>query len=205
MPLETRELIHSVSNNFLTEESTSISENLTYLHHDPSMYIKLHHKLDIKKVKKSNWQKLGEKQRKTCSNWQFFLYVPRLIPYASRLFGPTFGGLLDVQMSSRCTFWKGLSVYFPTQVEFFNLASICPSKSPFSQHCFLCVKIGAVRSFFECFLYFLGLKTYPNFLYIGRKAYFFMPNPKMLSFCQLEAPIKNEHQVAWRIEQKTLC
>ena len=26
------------------------------------MYMKLHHKFDIKKVKKSNWQMLGEKQ-----------------------------------------------------------------------------------------------------------------------------------------------
>ena len=46
MPLETRELIHSVSNNFLTDESTYKSENLTYLHHDPSMYMKLHHKFE---------------------------------------------------------------------------------------------------------------------------------------------------------------
>ena len=36
--------------------------NLTYLPHDPSIYIKLHHKFDIKKMKKSNWKKLGEKQ-----------------------------------------------------------------------------------------------------------------------------------------------
>ena len=82
MPLETRELIHLVSNNILTNESTSISENLTYLHHDPSMYIKLHHKFSIKKVKKSNWPKLGEKQSNTWSNWQNFLYAPRLILYA---------------------------------------------------------------------------------------------------------------------------
>lgn len=55
MPLETRELIRSVSNNFLTDESTFLSENLTYLHHDPSIYMKLHHKFYIKKMKNSNW------------------------------------------------------------------------------------------------------------------------------------------------------
>ena len=54
MPLEIRELIHSVSNNPLTDESTSTSQNITYLHHDPSIYIKLHHKFAIRKVKKSN-------------------------------------------------------------------------------------------------------------------------------------------------------
>ena len=151
MPLETRELIHSVSNNFLTYESTSISENLTSLHHDPSMYNELHHKFDIKKVKKPNWKKLGEKHSILGQTGPTFLYVPLLILYASHLFGPNFGGLPDVQILSRCSCWKGLPVYFPTQVEFFNFASICLSKSLFSQHFFLCVKIGAVRSFFECF------------------------------------------------------
>ena len=82
MPLETRELIHSVSNNFLIDESTPTSENLTYLHHDPSMYIKLHHKFDIKKVKKSNWQKLGEKQSIPSQTGPNFLYAPCLILYA---------------------------------------------------------------------------------------------------------------------------
>ena len=62
MPLETRELIHTVSNNILIDESTSISENLTYLHQDPSIYMKLHHNFDIKKEKSQTVKKLDEKQ-----------------------------------------------------------------------------------------------------------------------------------------------
>jgi len=31
-----------------------------------------------------------------------------------------------------------------------------------------------------------------------------MPNPKMMSFCHLEAPSKSERHVVWRIGQKTL-
>jgi len=42
-------------------------------------------------------------------------------------------------------------------------------------------------------------------LAIGEHAYFFMKNPKMLSFSHLEASIKSERQVAWRIGQKILC
>ena len=82
MPLETRELIHSVSNNFLIDESTSISENLTYLHHDPSMYMKLHHKFGNKKMKKLSWKKLGEKQSIPGQTGPNFLYVLHLILYA---------------------------------------------------------------------------------------------------------------------------
>ena len=81
MLLETRELIYSVLNNFLIDESTSISENLTYLHHYPPMYIKLHHNFDINKVKKSNWKKLGEKQSIPSQTGPNFLYAPRLILY----------------------------------------------------------------------------------------------------------------------------
>ena len=62
MPLETRELIPSVANKFLLDESTCMSENLTYLHHDPSIYMKLHHKFDIKKDKSQTVKKLSEKQ-----------------------------------------------------------------------------------------------------------------------------------------------
>ena len=62
MPLETRELIHSVANYFLIDESTSMSENLTQLHQYPSIYIKLHHKFDTKKEKSQFVKELGEKQ-----------------------------------------------------------------------------------------------------------------------------------------------
>ena len=81
MPLKTRELIHLVSNNILTDESTSISENLTYLHHDPSMYIKLNHKIDTNHVKSSNWQNIGEKQSILGQTGPNFLYASRLILY----------------------------------------------------------------------------------------------------------------------------
>lgn len=91
------------------------------------------------------------------------------------------------------------------KVEFLNLASICPSKTEFSQDCFLCVQIGAKRSFLGCFWPFWGLKTCQNFLAIGRHAYFSKKNPKMLIFLHFEASIKSKCQVAERIGQKNLC
>jgi len=43
-----------------------------------------------------------------------------------------FGGLPDVRIGHRIACWKVIWVYFPTQVEFFNLELICPVqiKSP---------------------------------------------------------------------------
>ena len=69
-----------------------------------------------------------------------------------------FGGLPGVQILSKCAYCKFIPIYFSEQVEFFNLASIFPSKTKFSQHCFLCVKIEAVRSFFDVFDLFGGWK-----------------------------------------------
>lgn len=76
MPLETRELIHLVSNNFLKDESTSLSKKLTYLHHDPSIYMKLHHNFDIKKEKSQSIKELGEKQIIVGQTEQNFPYAP---------------------------------------------------------------------------------------------------------------------------------
>ena len=73
------------------------------------------------------------------------------ILYASCQFGADFEALPEVQVAPKCTCWKALPVYFPTQVEFLNLDVICHSKTSISQDFFLCVKIGAVRSFLECF------------------------------------------------------
>ena len=79
-------------------------------------------------------------------------------PCAPCAFPPTFGALPGIQIELTIARWKYLDVYLPTQVEFSNLVSIFPSKSAFSQDCFLCVQKGAVRSFFACFFTFWGLK-----------------------------------------------
>ena len=73
------------------------------------------------------------------------------ILYASCHFGADFEALPEVQIESKIACWKDLPVYFPTLVEFLDLDVIFPSKTSISQDCFLCVKIRAVRSFFECF------------------------------------------------------
>jgi len=44
-----------------------------------------------------------------------------------------FGGLPGVGIGCRIARWKGLRVYFPTQVEFFNLELIWPVKNQISQ------------------------------------------------------------------------
>ena len=56
------------------------------------------------------------------------------------------------QICSKRACWKDLFVYFHEQIKFLNLVSIFPSKSEFSQHCFLCGQKGAERAFFEVFL-----------------------------------------------------
>jgi len=57
-------------------------------------------------------------------------YAPE--PYAPRAFPPVCGALIGIQIELRLACWKYLDVYFPTQVEFSNFVSICPSKSAFS-------------------------------------------------------------------------
>ena len=84
--------------------------------------------------------------------------------YASHHFGADFEAPLEVEIELMIAFWKALPVYFPTQVEFLDLVSICPSKCPISQDYFLCVKIGVVRSFFECFFDHLRAQNFPKFL-----------------------------------------
>ena len=63
----------------------------------------------------------------------------------------SFEALPEVQIEPKIAFWKALPVYFPTQMKFLDLAIICPSKTSFSQDCFLWVQKVAERSFLACF------------------------------------------------------
>ena len=99
---------------------------------------------------------------------------------------------------------ESLPIYLTAQVEFLNLASICPSKSEFSQNFFLCVQKGAERSFLRCFWPFWKLKACQNFLAICGHSYLSMKNREMLIFPQKEVPSKNVRQVAQCIRQKNL-
>ena len=75
--------------------------------------------------------------------------VPEL--YASRALQPTFGALPSIKIKLMIVRWKALDVGYPTQVEFFNLELICPSKISFSQKYFLLVQKVAERWFSWCF------------------------------------------------------
>ena len=70
---------------------------------------------------------------------------------ASRHFEPIFEELPEVQIELMIACWKGLDVYYPTQVEFLDLDVICPSKTAISQDWFLLVQKVAERPFLECF------------------------------------------------------
>ena len=71
--------------------------------------------------------------------------------YAPRYFGTIFGALPEVQIELMIALWNALDVFYPTQVEFFNLDVICPSKTVISQDWFLLVQKVAERPFLECF------------------------------------------------------
>ena len=73
------------------------------------------------------------------------------ILYASRHFGGDFEALSKVEIELMITLWKALDVCYPTQVEFFNLDVIFPSKTAISQDWFLLVQKVAERPFLECF------------------------------------------------------
>ena len=70
---------------------------------------------------------------------------------ASRHFGPIFGELPKVKIELMIACWKALDVFYPTQVEFFNLDVICPSKTIISQDWFLLMQKVAKRPFLEFF------------------------------------------------------
>ena len=70
---------------------------------------------------------------------------------ASHQFGPIFEALPEVQIELMIARWKALSVYYPTQLEFFDLDVIYPFKNSISQDWFLLVQKVAERSFLECF------------------------------------------------------
>ena len=83
-------------------------------------------------------------QVKTVLNWpnwsknrQILLYRSHLWLYRSHLLAALFEGLPEVQIRCRIAHWKGLEVYFPTQLELLNLELIWPSKikSPKTAFC----------------------------------------------------------------------
>ena len=160
--------------------------------------------LTIRKRKVKLWRKLA-KNRVFWPKWAKFLLCAALIPLSISPFCSYFWRPSCAQNFLQVGLLERFAYLLSRTSGIFEFSSICPSKTEFSQHCFLCVKIGAVRSFFGCFWPFWGLKTYQKFLVIGIQAYFFMPNPKMLSFSHLEVSIKSERQVARRIGQKILC
>ena len=59
-----------------------------------------------------------------------------------------FGGLPSVRIGCKIARWKGLWVYFPTQLEFFNLEFICPVKNQISQDWSKCAKWDCLKA--EC-------------------------------------------------------
>ena len=84
-------------------------------------------------------------------NWQFFLCALCQYLFAPCYFGACFGTLAGVQNVAKWACWKPCPVCFLTPLEFLNFVLIFPSKYPFSQDCFLCVKKVAERPFFGCF------------------------------------------------------
>ena len=56
------------------------------------------------------------------------------------IFHEAFGGLPDVKIWHVIARWKDLGVYFPNQVEFFNLEFICLVKNQISQDLSKCAK-----------------------------------------------------------------
>ena len=93
------------------------------------------------------WRSWELKFREIGANWQFFLCASRQFLCALC----HFGALEGVQNVLKWACWKSCLVYFLTQLEFLNLVLICPSKSSFSQDCFLCVKKVAERPFLGVF------------------------------------------------------
>ena len=69
--------------------------------------------------------------------------APKL--YAPLDVGPAFGALPEVKIKLMIACWKYLDVFYPTQVECFNLELIYPSKTSFSQKYFLLVQKVAER------------------------------------------------------------
>ena len=66
-------------------------------------------------------------------------------------FEPIFGALLEFKIELMIAHWKALSVFYPTQVELFNLEFIFPSKTTISQDWFLLVQKVSKGPFLECF------------------------------------------------------
>lgn len=62
-----------------------------------------------------------------------------------------FWALVCVENVSMLACWKSCPVYFPTQLEFLNLKLIFPSKTSFSQDCYLCFKKVAESPFLGVF------------------------------------------------------
>ena len=65
--------------------------------------------------------------------------------YALCYFGPIFGALPKVQIELMIARWKSLDVFYPTQVEFFNLDVIFRIKTAISQDWFFLLQKVAER------------------------------------------------------------
>ena len=70
------------------------------------------------------------------------------LKWVAFLLQEAFGGLPGVQIRRLIARWKDIGVYFPTQVELFNLNSIYPVKNQISQDWSKCTKWGCLKA--EC-------------------------------------------------------
>ena len=70
---------------------------------------------------------------------------------ASLNFEPIFEALPEVQIELMIARWKALDVFYPTQLECFNLEFTFHSKTSISQAWFLLVQKVAERPFSRCF------------------------------------------------------
>jgi len=110
-------------------------------------------------------------------------------------FGGTFEALTGVQMRQKWACWKGIDVYFPTQVEFLNFVVICPSKIAISQDCFLCVKNVAESHFLLVFLLSGGPKLSEISWKLLRKCIFAWKIQKCWVFPKWSCPTKGSRTV----------
>ncbi len=106
-------------------------------------------------------------------------------------------------MRQKWACWKGLDVYFPTQVEFLNLVSICPSKMAISQDCFLCVKKVAESHFLLVFWPSGGSKLGEISWYLLSKCILSWQIQKCKHFLKWTFPSKGSRTVRDSLVEKT--
>jgi len=112
----------------------------------------------------------------------------RTIFYMCRsILEPVLGHLQESKMCPSVLFGKPVLSTFQPKWKFMNLVLICPSKSSFSQDCFLCVKIGVERSFLGVFD-LLETQIMPKFLVQAPVVMIFHVESKNASHFQFGAP-----------------